>query len=392
MLDKLSLSKEMRKQTDYQEKILIDHDYFTALIADIHAAKQSIDLSTYIFSDDSLGKRIANELVQAAKRGVKVRVLMDGVGSRVCSATLMRSMEEAGIHVRIFHPLPWMIWQWSNAAHVPRAFLQKFFYVLTKINSRNHRKLCLIDRSIIYISSANIDQCHLSKAEGGQGWRDTAVRITNLKVGVSTLRKAFNRAWHHLPINRKVSETSAATQGENIFNLNSTRKQRRQVYRKLLARIYNCKERIWITNPYFLPDSYLLRALKTAAERHVDIRILLPAYSDVWISKLVANTFYSSLLKSGVTIYEYSQGILHAKIFIIDDWYSIGSSNLNTRSLKHDLELDVSLQTEVAKSTLEKQFLKDCESSIQIQLSDLKRQSYIKTLFGRLLLFLRYWI
>ena len=118
----------------------------------------------------------------------------------------------------------------------------------------------------------------------------------------------------------------------------------------------------------------------------------MPQKSDVFIATLAAKTFYAELINHGVLIYEYEPGMLHAKILIIDNWYSIGSSNLNYRSLKHDLEIDVTIQTDEIKKMLEQQFMEDIKQSRLINMESLKNQSRIYYFLGRFILMFRYWI
>ena len=150
------------------------------------------------------------------------------------------------------------------------------------------------------------------------------------------------------------------------------------------------KERIWLTHAYFLPDNFLLKTLKMAAARGVDVKILLPKKSDVFIMPWASETFYRSLIESGVEIYEYLPSVLHAKILIIDDWVSIGSSNLNHRSLLHDLEVDVSLQTQQAKAQVCEQFCEDIKKSDQVSLCDWSQRPWYRRFLGQLVLYVKY--
>src|SRR3989338_8874893 len=134
--------------------------YYSALTRDIAQAKQSIDFETYIFDFDAVGERIAAALIAAAKGGVKVRVLVDGVGTPHWSSTFARRMEEVGIDTKIFHPFPWHIWNWSRSV-VRLTNVMKWLYLFFKVNSRNHRKVCIIDCSIAYVGSLNITKNHL---------------------------------------------------------------------------------------------------------------------------------------------------------------------------------------------------------------------------------------
>src|SRR3990167_4786221 len=365
-------------------------NYFQALIEDINQAEQSIDLETYIFDRDVLGKRIADALCRAAERGVVVRVLVDGAGSPLWSATLARTLEKSCVKTKVFHPFPWQLWSWSRTIAIKPA-LFKAVYLFFKANSRNHRKTCLIDQKIGYIGSINITQCHLTREEGGKNWRDTAVRLNN--VNLSELSKAFEIAWSHRTIKERLRDAFQHIRKEPRMRLNYTRHRRRILHKNLLRRIRLCQRRIWITNAYFVPDNFLLKRLKEAAKIGVDVRILLPQKSNITIVQWASSTFYFNLLKAGIKIYEYSPGMLHAKSLILDDWMLIGSSNLNHRSLLHDLEADITLFTESAKRALEQLFMEDLTHAKQLQFERWKLvQPFHQRILGRLALYLKYWI
>jgi len=365
-------------------------EHFHSLIRDIEQAIHSIDLETYIFSRDRLGNRVVKALCDAALRGVVVRILVDGAGSPYWSTTFARQLEKAGVETKVFHPFPWQLWNFSRSV-VKLPALLKGIYLLLKANSRNHRKVCLIDQKIAYIGSVNITECHLNTAEGGNNWRDTSVRLSGTHL--EELQKAFEIAWTHRSIKERLRDAFAHVRKEPRIRLNYTRHRRRILYKNLLRRIRLCQKRIWITNAYFVPDNFLLKRLKEAANSGIDVRILLPKNSDVIIMPWASSAFYDRLLASGVKIYEYLPSMLHAKSLILDDWLLIGSSNLNHRSLLHDLEVDVTLFTEKAKKTLEQAFLRDLTQSREITLNNWKVSRPIHQRFlGRLVLYLKYWI
>lgn len=368
------------------EIILTSDDYFHSLLADISKAKRRIDFETYIFNGDKIGDQLADTLIDAQRRGVAVRVLVDGAGTPVFGKNILR-MEKAGVLVRVFHPFPWNIWQWSRANFKSSVFTQAI-HLLARLNSRNHRKTCIIDNRIVYVGSANVGNYHISKAAGGDNWRDTGVKLTN--VACNTLQNAYDFAWSGFPIEQRVQETLHKVNLNPIFRLNYSRHLRRRLYKSWLARIIKSKTRVWLTSAYFNPDYFLLRSLRAAAKHGVDVRILLPHQSDVPIMPMVATTFYTVLLNHHIKIYEYLPSILHAKIIIIDNWCCVGSSNLNFRSIRHDLEVDVNIRTSKSKQILERDFLEDIRQSRQISLQDLQKLPLRKKLLGRLLLFMRY--
>lgn len=390
-LNLVKSSNLLEPESMHLETLFVDGDqHFRALLQDIALAKQRIDLETFIFQRDILGKKIAAALMQAAKRGVKVRVLVDGAGTPMWSASFARQLEKAGAHTRVFHPFPWQLWNLSRSV-VKLPVLLKCIYLLLKINKRNHRKVCIIDNKIAYIGSENISKCHLGISAGGDSWRDISVRLTHLNL--NELQAAFDAAWTHRTIKERLRDAFRHVRKEPIIRLNHTWYRRRILYKKLLRKINHCKKRIWITNAYFVPDNILLRKLKEAANAGVDVRILLPKKSDVMMMPWASSAFYYRLLKSGVRIFEYTPSMLHAKSLILDDWALIGSSNLNHRSLLHDLEADVKLTSLKSIQTLEQLFLADIQQSKEVSLACWYRVRPRRQRFlGRLLLYIKYWI
>ncbi|MCB1827143.1 MAG: cardiolipin synthase B, partial [Coxiellaceae bacterium] len=348
------------------------------------------ELETFIFDKDHLGDRIVDALEKTAARGVHVRILVDGAGSPLWTTNYAKRLEKAGAKTRVFHPFPWQLWNWSRSV-VKLPWMIKLIYLLLKSNSRNHRKVCIIDDTHAYVGSVNISKCHLSKKEGGDDWRDTAVRLSG--ANLNPLIDAFNAAWTHRGIKERLRELFLRMRHEQLIHLNHSRHRRRILHKRLLRRINNCKHRIWITNAYFVPDTFLLRRLKEAAKKGVDVRILLPKKSDVLMMPWASSTFYYSLLKAGVRIFEYLPSMLHAKSLIIDGWASLGSTNLNHRSLLHDLEADVNLTQPQSKELLEKLFLEDLQLSHEVDLDTWHRIRPLRQRFlGRIVLYLKYWI
>lgn len=365
------------------------HDYFSMLISDIAQARKTIEFETYIFELDQLGKKIIEALTNASKRGVIVRLLVDGAGTPRWNSRTIKELEHAGAETRVFHPFPWRLWQWSKS-HVRIPSLLKLIYLLLKINSRNHRKICIIDKKIAYIGSFNISQRHLGKELNGEGWRDTGTRLAH--TDLKDLLQAFEAAWSHLHIQERIYSLFRHIRTNPVIRLNNTWHRRRILYKNLLDRIKKCRKKIWITNAYFVPDNFLLRCFNEAARRGIDVRILLPQESDVAFMPWASKAFYSNLLKSGVRIFEYKPSMLHAKTLIIDNWMTVGSSNLNHRSLRHDLEVDVNIRLSSSKKLLEQQFLFDLQSSKEIHLADWQKRPWYQHIVGKILLYLKYLI
>lgn len=380
----------MNSQQPIEEQIFFDgSSYFDALLRDISQAKQSIDLETYIFVADSLGEKIAAALMAAVQRKVEVRLVVDSAGTPDWGGSLSEKLEQAGVKNRVFHPFPWRLYQWSySKIHLPG--LLKAVYLLLKMNSRNHRKTCVIDKNIVYVGSFNISQCHLSKKQHGEGWRDTGVRLS--EVDSTVLQQAFMQVWQSLPIPERIKTSFRRVRNNPLIRLNNTWHRRRALYKNLLRRIGKCQQRIWITNAYFVPDNFLLRKLKKAAKKGVNVCILLPRESDVLFIPWASTTFYAQLLKAGVRIFEYLPSMLHAKTLILDDWMTVGSSNLNYRSLLHDLEVDINITQNESKKILVEQFQIDIKNAKAISLTDWQRRPLYQRFFGYLLLYIKYWL
>lgn len=392
----LKMKNRIKKVPDHkphppEETIFADgKTHFDHMIADIQRAKFSVELEIYIFQKDFLGDTITQALCDAAARGVRVRVLVDGAGSPLWATSYAVLIEKAGGEARIYHPFPWQLWNYSRS-FIKLPFLLKWIYLLLKANKRNHRKVCLIDKAIGYIGSMNISKDHLPRRDGGNSWRDTSVRLTHTNLG--SLSKAFENAWSHRTIQERLKDIFHQVRLDPIIRLNDTWLRRRVLYKNLLLKISKCRQRIWITNAYFVPDSFLLRRITEAANHGIDVRILLPKKSDVMMMPWASSTFYYSLLKAGARVFEYGPSNLHAKTLILDDWMLIGSSNLNHRSLLHDLEVDINVRQPNSKKQLVSLFLDDLTHSKEIFLGDLSaHRAWIYRSLGRLVLYVKYWI
>lgn len=356
-------------------------EYFPRLLHDLDSAKKTIDFESYIFSEDMVGEQIARALIDAHLRGVQVRLILDGFGSRHWGGHLAHWMEESGLNVKIYHPLPWHFGHWKWATDHSED-LSKFFHLLRAINRRNHRKSCLIDQKTAWIGSYNVSVSHLPRSKGGKGWRDTAIRMTGRDF--SRLQFSFDTNWK----NQVLKPRPKFLLGP--IRLNDFRSHRRKLAKDLRERLLKARNRVWITNAYFVPDNRFLKALEETALRGVDVRLLLPRNSDVFFIPWATRVFYDRLLASKVRVFEYKKGFLHAKTILIDHWGTVGSSNLNQRSFLHDLEVDAEVSLPSAITQLEHHFLDDLQESEEISHGAPQRW-YVKIL-GKAILYLKYWM
>lgn len=377
----------MKQSQPLQEKVFHNGDsYFSSLLQDIQHAKQSIDIEVYIFTKDRLGRRVLRALLAAAKkRKLRVRLLVDGVGSPFWGGKLVRKLEQSGIKTKVFHPLPWDISQWRRSTtRLP--LIVHILYMFSKINSRNHRKSVIIDGKIAYIGSINIDKRHLSRRSGGQNWRDTAIRLKGCDL--ENIRDAFNTAWDQ----KRQWHSPLQSLRQQKIRLNHRPKARFFYYKNLLKALTKAKKRVWITNAYFIPNHLFLLKITTLAKKGIDVRIMVPEKSDVRGMQWAANSLYKALITAGVQVYEYQPSMLHAKTIIIDDLVMIGSSNLNHRSLLHDLEVDVTLDSPQAKKDVIDQFQHDISLSRSITLATIPTMNWYKKLVGSFFICFKYWM
>jgi len=361
-------------------------EFFSALESAIEGSAHSIDLESYIFSTDRIGTRVMRALARAVARGVRVRLLVDGIGSSSWSSALQQWAKESGVQFKIFHQPPWERW-WRGGEAGPRR--TKLRDLLRRLNNRNHRKVCVVDSTQAFVGSMNVIEYHVPSLAGASTWRDTGAMVRGPDVRV--LESSFHLVWFG-PLRRLAERLRGRpqTQQSELVKLNIRRRQRQDNYLDLLVRIVGAQKRVWITNAYFVPDGSLLRALAVAAQGGVDVRILVPQFTDVWFIPWVASAFHLGLLKAGVRVFEYTGTVLHAKTMILDSWALVGSSNLNHRSLLHDLEADVVLPAERDQVSLHRQFLIDLESAQEVTLDTWQSRPWFERWIGQGLLAFRY--
>ena len=360
------------------ETLLFDGDaYFDSLINEIENAKHNVELETYIYRDDEIGKRIAKTLIEAASRGIDVRLIVDGIGASGWFEKNGPVLESAGVRVRVYHPVLFHnLW---NRIKIdlgletpPKSFerLRGSAFV-SRLNRRDHRKMALIDHRVAFVGSVNITSDHSAKVRGARAWRDTCVRVEGGPL--HEIHKAFNEVWdrcHDVQARprwvERLTRKKSRTEASKFLRFNYTARLRKQTYRILIRRIAHAQNRVWITNPYFAPSLSLTRALARATQNGADVRILVPRHSDVFFMPWVATAYYAVVLKGGARIFEYLPRMLHAKTAIIDHWAIVGSSNFNRRSLVHDFEVDLVLHAGQVRSELAGAFEHDLKQSEEV--------------------------
>lgn len=354
--------------------------WFAELLAGINCATQTVYLQTYIFALDAVGEPLLQALCAAAARGVRVCVIVDGVGSASAVTTLQAKLTHSGAQLHIYHPLPWA---WVSSQLERNENFWQFFKRLLRVNNRQHSKLCLIDNHCAWIGSFNITDDHMENNGRGMDWKDCGVRVTGERSEL--LREFFEAVW--FDDEKKLSPLFLFHSVTNFSRL-----LRRRRLRVMLQSLYTAKKRVWIVSAYFSPVPSLVRALKKVSRRGVDVRVLVPAYSDVKFFPALSSTYYADLLRAGIKIYEYEAGILHTKLMVVDDDVLIGSSNMNHRSMLHDVELDVQVFSEAVKKHIVDDFLASLGDSRQITQKNISRFYAWLLVIGQIPRLLRYWL
>lgn len=343
------------------ERLFFDGDeYFADLASSIEGAKRSILIETYIFRPDAIGRRIEQLLRSAARRGIEVRLLVDGIGSLGWIGQRDPQLEKDGALVRIYHPVSWgrLIPRWDHP-NSPT--------LVARLNRRTHRKIAIIDGTTAYIGSVNMTADHSRNASGPLAWRDTVLKVTGGPI--DDLIRGFDNVWrrsHATSGKRKWAESlppARLPKLNPLVRLNYTLRLRSRSAKSLVRTIGSTRRRLWVTNAYFAPSGAIVRAILRASENGADVRLLVPRNSDVFFMPLVATSHYKKLLKAGVRVFEYLPRFLHAKTMIIDERALVGTSNLNHRSVFHDFEVDLFVSSPETYKTLEEQFLKDLEEA-----------------------------
>lgn len=332
---------------------------FPAMLDAIDHAEHQILLEMYWFGSDRIGQQFADALLRARGRGVEVSVIYDALGSMDADPSMFDSLRAAGIAVIEFHPLlPW-----------------RRRFKLEKLSRRDHRKILVVDQRLGFTGGINFADHWLPEDQGGDGWRDDMVLVEG--PAVRGLAAAFRHTWlqeggrplaalTELGLGLGSDGSDSAVQNVRVLAETSLR-HRRRIMSAYLHHIYGAKRRVWITNSYFMPDRSFIRALKRAADRGVDVRLLLPGFSDVEVVRHAGRALWGGLLRHGVKIYEWQRSILHAKTAVIDGvWSTIGTFNLDYRSLLWNLEINVAILDEAFAAGMERAFEADLAESCQV--------------------------
>ncbi|QYJ84552.1 cardiolipin synthase [Shewanella mesophila] len=345
----------------------------SSIAKDIEAAKHSINMEFYIWYPGGLADDIAIALINAAQRGVKVKLLLDAAGSRqFFKSTWPKKMRHYGIEV------------------VAALIVSPLRMLFRRLDLRLHRKIVVIDNKIGYTGSMNlVDPACFKQNEGVGQWIDVMVRITGPVVPIINTVQAWD--WEVETHQRQLPQPPEA----QIASLPPTSlvqvipsgpgMPQEVIHKVLLQSLYEAKHRIVITTPYFVPSENLIDALTTAALRGVEVNLIIPRKNDSTMVKWASRSFFGELLKAGVKIHRFNGGLLHTKSVVVDDEHClIGTVNLDMRSLWLNFELTLAVDDSMFSRNLarvQQGYIDDAE---QLELKRWQRRPLYKRFIEQL--------
>jgi cardiolipin synthase len=352
-----------------EARLLVDGpSTHSAMFAAMAQARDHINLQTYILEDGEAGERLVAVLKDKAAAGVQVHVLYDSIGSIGTPREYFDRLREAGVRVCEFNPVKTRI---------------------DRVNNRDHRKILVVDGRVAFTGGINISNAYGSSSSRARrtqdqekdkktGWRDTQVRVQGPVV--AQFQRLFLDAWALQdcgPFAEARYYPKPGRSGDKAMRVvaSDPRANRSEMYSALQERIAKARSRVWLTAGYFVPDAETKSALVEAAARGVDVRLVLPGFSDFWAPVYAARSHYKELLAAGVRIFEWHEALMHAKTAVIDSqWASIGSTNLDWRSFVHNYEADVIVYHAGFARELEQLFQRDIAASEEIDARQWRRR------------------
>ena len=328
------------------------YQFFPALLQAIKGATNHIHLDTYIIADDPLGRLVSDALIAKAREGVEVRLIYDDVGCWRVPERFFDRMRQAGVKVRSFMPV-------------------RFPAFTSKVNYRNHRKVCVIDGTQGFIGGMNIALRYVKGLHGGTlPWRDTHMRLRGSVVyalqraflvdGYFVDRTLINDHRYYPPMPWHISNDSLAQ-----VVTSSPIAQWPDIMQGYVRILLEAKRYVYMETPYFLPTEPVMFAMRTAALAGVDVRLLIPRRSDAWLIQLASMSYVTETLEAGVKVRLYEKGFNHSKLLVADDQISTcGSTNIDFRSFENNFEANVFFYDRQTALRIKDIYMRDEDCSI----------------------------
>ncbi|HEX4858550.1 MAG TPA: cardiolipin synthase [Usitatibacteraceae bacterium] len=361
---------------------------FQAMFGAIRAAKDHVHMETYLIEDDEVGNKFADELVAKQAQGVQVSLIYDSVGALAAPRSFFERLTRGGVRVLEFNPVN------------PLAAKMGW-----DLNRRDHRKLLIVDGSLAFVGGINISSVYSSgsfgkavkrHADGSPPWRDTHLQIEGPVV--AEFQKLFLESWDKQrgdPLPAYLPFPPLPSRGNEVIRaIGSTPDAPSNlIHRTLLSAIDSADTSVHLTNAYFVPDPQLMTALLAAAARGVDVRLILPGATDFWLVFHAGRSHYSQLLQHGVKIHERQGALLHAKTAVIDGvWSTIGSSNMDWRSLLHNDEIAAVILGRDFGAQMQAMFAADLAQSTEVTLQAWRERPLVDRARELAAILWRYWL
>ncbi|MEG0836754.1 MAG: cardiolipin synthase [Akkermansia sp.] len=343
-------------------QLLIDGEQaYPAMYEAILNAKEYILVEFYIIKSDSVGNWLRDLLVKKAQKGVRVYVVYDEIGSHKLPVGYISTLREAGVQMQPFNG--------------KRFFLRN----IVRVNFRNHRKVVVVDGKVCFVGGMNVGKDYIGAGAMGY-WRDTVLKIEGPAVLQTQL--SFLEDWHWATkggILTLIWDIDVQEANRQMMILPSGPADPTATWRAAFIALANAAEKkMWIASPYFVPDEAVLASLQAAALRGVDVRILTPDKADHIMVKLSSFTFIPDTLPYGIKLMRYTKGFLHQKVILVDDdIVSVGTANLDNRSLTLNFEITAIIHDREIAGQACKMLEEDLTHSIPMQLSDYKGKSLL---------------
>ncbi|QMV43244.1 cardiolipin synthase [Cohnella cholangitidis] len=335
-------------------------DTYEAMLKAIRSAKSHIHLSSYIVRDDGVGRDFQQALILKAQQGVKVKLLYDGIGSIKLKDSYVQTLQEGGVDCACFFPLR-------------PSFLKK------RMNYRNHRKIIVVDGLVGFIGGINVGDEYIGKHPRLGYWRDTHIKLEG--DSVYWLQEVFLKDWA-IATGEKPDDPDFFPEHdcrhEEPVQIVPAGPNRRgdAIHDSVFAMVSSAKERVWITTPYFIPSASIAMALHDAAISGLDVRIIIPYVPDTWLVHFATMSYVEEMMRSGVRVWQYKKGFVHAKTLVVDRFVSvIGSANMDLRSFYSNFEINAHLFDPAAITRVEQDFMQDLADSEEINLQRFLKRS-----------------
>jgi cardiolipin synthase len=331
---------------------------YAAIFTAIQNATQYVLVQFYIFRDDHAGKALAEHLIAARARGVRVMFLYDEIGSYFLPRAYLEKLTAAGVECSGFRTKPKK---------------QKPF----RINFRNHRKIVVVDGKTAFVGGLNIGDEYLGRNPSIGHWRDTHIAVTG--PAALCLQLSFLEDWYwanrRIPTHHR-TPLPPANSASGVLIVPSGPADPLETCSLMHTHIVNgARRRLWLATPYFVPDEELLGAIQLAAIRGVDVRLIIPAKNDSRLIQHSINSFLEELFQAGIKVYQYTDGFMHQKVILSDDVTLVGTANLDNRSFHINFEVTAIIADPAFATRAEQMLLADMERSRLMSPDMLRRMS-----------------